>query len=335
MKEALFYERKGNLAKCMLCPWFCMLKPGQTGICKVRRNVDGMLVTDVYNRVSALSADPIEKKPLYHFLPGKNILSLGGVGCNLHCSFCQNYHISQCSATDFQHFREITSEEIADKAAEVKNNIGVAYTYNEPFTFFEFMFETALLVKARGLKNVVVSNGYVNPEPLLKLLPLIDAFNIDLKALEDDFYRKHTKGKLQPVLDTLKIIAQSGKHLEITNLVIGGLNDDESQFEEMVKWIAGELGAHTPLHLSRYYPQYKLTLPSTPLEKLRALYFIAKRHLSYVYPGNVSDEEFSSTRCSKCNELLIARTRYTTRIVQKGFKGVCQKCGNPSHIVMD
>ncbi len=336
MKEALFYEKKGNQRiKCLLCPWFCLLKPGQTGICKVRRNVGGILITDVYNKVAASGIDPVEKKPLYHFHPGKYIFSIGEVGCNLHCSFCQNYHISQRSAADFSGFYETLPKEIVSKAFSVDNNIGIAYTYNEPFIFYEFMLEIAAMAKSYGLKNVAVSNGYVNPEPLLEIIPFIDAFNIDLKAFDNNFYRKETKGKLQPVLDTLKIIAQSGKHLEITNLVIGGLNDDEAQFEEMVKWIAAELGRHILLHLSRYFPQYQLTLPPTSPEKLRRLYAIASRHLDYVYPGNMSDEELSSTRCPKCNALLIARTRYSTRIVQRNFEGTCLNCGNPSHIAME
>ncbi|MGC9353581.1 MAG: AmmeMemoRadiSam system radical SAM enzyme [Mariniphaga sp.] len=334
MQEALFYEKaEDNLVKCLLCPWFCELKPGQTGICKVRENIDGVLVTRVYNQVAALGTDPIEKKPLYHFFPGKNILSIGEVGCNLHCSFCQNHHISQCFAKDFNAFHAVNSEQILKAALNTRNNIGVAYTYNEPLTFYEFMFDTAKLVKEKNLKNVIVSNGYINPEPLKQILPLIDAFNIDLKAFDNDFYKTFTKGKLEPVLETLKIIAAQGNHLEITNLVIPGLNDDEKKFEKMVKWISEELNPHIPLHLSRYFPQYKLVLPPTPIEKLDHLYSVAKQYLHHVYLGNVHDGKHASTFCPNCHALLIERNHHLTRIVQPDFNGTCKNCGTCANVI--
>ncbi len=336
MQEALFYTKKeNNRVKCELCPWFCELKPGQTGSCKVRGNIDGKLVTHVYNQVAALGVDPIEKKPLYHFYPGKNILSIGEVGCNLHCSFCQNHHISQCMAADFRGFHTVTSEQIIKKALATNNNAGIAYTYNEPFTFYEFMYDTAALAQKNGLKNVAVSNGYINQKPLLNILPLIDAFNIDLKAFDNNFYKKQTKGKLEPVLKCLKTIAGNGNHLEITNLVISGLNDNESSFEDMVKWISEELGPFVPLHLSRYFPQYKLSLPPTSKEILNRLYAIATNYLNYVYLGNVNDEERSSTRCPSCHTLLIERNHYLTRIVQPEFDGTCKNCGLKTHITIN
>lgn len=336
MHEALFYTKnENNRVTCELCPWFCELKPGQTGSCKVRENSDGTLVTHVYNQVAALGVDPIEKKPLYHFYPGKNILSIGEVGCNLHCSFCQNHHISQCMASGYRGFHSVTSEQIINKALALHNNAGIAYTYNEPFTFYEFMYDTATLAHKNGLKNVAVSNGYINQKPLLNILPLIDAFNIDLKAFDNSFYRKQTKGKLEPVLNCLKTIAGNGNHLEITNLVISGLNDNESRFEEMIKWISEELGPHVPLHLSRYFPQYKLTLPPTSHETLNRLYTIATCYLDYVYPGNVTDEERSSTRCPNCNALIIERNHYLTHIVQSEFDGTCKNCGLKTHFTMN
>ncbi len=335
MQEARFYEKlESDEVKCVLCPWFCRLKPGQTGSCKVRENVEGRLVTHVYGKVSALGTDPIEKKPLYHFHPGKNIFSVGEVGCNLHCTFCQNHRISQCFATDFHGFHNITSEQITEEALKTWKNAGIAYTYNEPFTFYEFMLDTARLAHEKGLKNVVVSNGYVNAEPLRRALPYLDAFNIDLKAFDNEFYKKQTKGKLAPVLEALELIAKNGKHLEITNLVIPGLNDDESTFESMVKWIAAELGPGVPLHLSRYFPQHKLQSPPTPLETLRKLRDIASAYLHFVYLGNVSDGRSSSTFCPVCGTLLVERTRYHIHIVQPGFNGNCQKCGSPAHMVV-
>ncbi len=329
MQKASFYSKLENqILKCELCPWFCILKPGQTGNCKVRSNENGVLVTHVFNKVAAFGIDPIEKKPLYHFYPGKNILSIGEVGCNLHCSFCQNHRISQCLATEFYGFQEITSEKLVEKALQIPQNIGIAYTYNEPFTFYEFMFETSKQVHLKGLKNVVVSNGYINPEPLKKILPFIDAFNIDLKAFTEDFYRKQTKGKMVPVLDALKIIAKSKAHLEITNLVIPGLNDDVTVFEEMVKWIAGELGPEIPLHLSRYFPQYEFVIPSTPAETLEKLFGLAKKQLRYVYLGNVNDEKHSSTFCPECGNLLISRNRYSISIQNLTKNSCCGKCSS-------
>lgn len=335
MLEALFYTKIENQTlRCDLCPWNCVLKSGQTGVCKVRTNQNGLLYTQVYNKIAAFGIDPIEKKPLYHFHPGKNILSIGEVGCNLQCTFCQNHRISQCYAENFKGFKKISSKEIIAEAQKTYHNIGIAYTYNEPFTFYEFMLDTARLARQKELKNVVVSNGYINPEPLKVLLPFIDAFNIDLKAFTPDFYQKQTKGKLQPVLETLKIIAKSNAHLEITNLVIPELNDDESLFAEMVMWIADELGNEVPLHLSRYFPQYKMDFPATPVSKLERLYDLAKQCLQHVYLGNVSDTKRSSTYCNNCGNILISRTHY--QIIKPGMDetGRCINCKTPANVII-
>lgn len=335
MQEALFYEKKKNdKVKCLLCPWFCELNPGQTGVCKVRGNADGKLLTTVYNKVAALGTDPVEKKPLYHFHPGKNILSIGEVGCNLHCTFCQNHRISQCYAEEFKGFHNITSEQIVDEAENTWNNIGIAYTYNEPFTFYEFMLDTAKLAHSRGLKNVVVSNGFINPEPLTKALPYIDAFNIDLKAFTNEFYRKYTKGRVEPVLESLKIIAKSDAHLEITNLIIPELNDDEKEFEKMADWIVTYIGVDVPLHLSRFFPQYQLQQIPTPVKKMLSFFKIAKKKLNHVYLGNVSYEEKSSTICHGCGNALILRDRYNIKFVQEDFDGQCSNCGTQLNIVL-
>ncbi len=334
MQEALYYTKlEHQEIRCDLCPWNCMLKPGQTGSCKVRINIDGKLITQVYNKIAAFGIDPIEKKPLYHFYPETSILSVGEVGCNLHCSFCQNHRISQCFASGFTGFQEVTSTQLVARALKTPENIGIAYTYNEPFTFYEFMLETAELARKNNLKNVLVSNGYINPEPLKKILPVIDAFNIDLKAFTEEFYQKQTKGKLEPVLQTLKIIAASHAHLEITNLIIPGLNDDEKRFEEMTKWIADSLGNEVPLHLSRYFPQHKLNLPTTPVEKLEALYDIAKKHLKHVYLGNVNDEKHSSTFCPGCGNAVITRNRYFSYKEGMNKDGTCKNCGKKLNII--
>lgn len=335
MQEALFYIKLENKTlRCELCPWYCILKPGETGICKVRTNQNGTLITEVFDKVAAFGIDPIEKKPLYHFFPGKNILSIGEVGCNLHCKFCQNHRISQCKASDYRNFENATSVQIVDEALKTHNNIGIAYTYNEPFTFFEFMLETAKLAHQKNLKNVVVSNGYINPGPLRNILPHIDAFNIDLKAFTNDFYKKFTKGKLQPVLDVLKIIARSNIHLEITNLVIPGLNDDENQFREMISWMVSELGDDIPLHLSRYFPQNEMEIPPTPVSTLETLYDIAKKQLQYVYLGNVTNDNYSSTWCANCHEILIIRKGYKTDTRNLSQNGTCKKCNHKLKIVI-
>jgi pyruvate formate lyase activating enzyme len=217
---------------------------------------------------------------------------------------------------------------------QTDNNFGVAYTYNEPFTFYEFMFETSQLVKENGLMNVVVSNGYINPDPLKKLLPFIDAFNIDLKAFTKEFYIKQTRGKLEPVLKTLEIIASSQAQLEITNLVIPGLNDNETNFEKMVKWIAENLGNEVPLHLSRYFPQYELNLSATSTKKLEELYKLAKQYLHHVYLGNVNDEKRSSTFCPECGNLLISRNHYKTLVCGLTNDKTCKNCGTQLKIVV-
>jgi len=335
MQEARYYTTlENNSVKCTLCPWNCVLRPGQIGNCKVRENDNGKLVTGVYNRVAALGVDPVEKKPLYHFHPGKNILSVGEVGCNLHCTFCQNHRISQCYSNEFKGFNEITPKQIVQEALKTYHNIGIAYTYNEPFTFYEFMLDTAKLAHQNGLKNVVVSNGYVNPEPLQEALPLLDAFNIDLKAFSNTFYQKHTKGKLEPVLQTLKTIAHSPAHLEITNLIIPELNDGEEEFEKMITWIATELSTDVPLHLSRYFPQYEMHISPTPMKKLEQFYQLAKVQLQHVYVGNVSDETRSTTYCPNCGEMLIARNRYKTSTEKITQQGKCKNCGTPVNIIL-
>ncbi len=335
MHEALYYSKLENKkVRCELCPWNCELLPQQTGICKVRTNDNGKLFSLVYNKVAAFGIDPIEKKPLYHFYPGKNILSIGEVGCNLQCSFCQNHRISQCFASDFKGFQKKSSKKIVKEALKTWNNIGIAYTYNEPFTFYEFVLDTAKSAQQNGLKNVVVSNGYINQKPLDELLPYIDAFNIDLKAFSETFYRNHTKGKLEPVLQSIKTIAQNKVHLEITNLIIPDLNDDEEEFTALVKWIAAVTGDKTPLHLSRYFPQHKMQHPPTPIKKLEMLYEIAKKHLQYVYIGNVSEEKRSSTFCSNCGELLIERRHFQTKSKMLDESGKCKKCDADNSILM-
>jgi pyruvate formate lyase activating enzyme len=335
MQEALFYTREPDeKAGCLLCPHSCLIANGHAGICRVRKNVEGKLYSLVYGHLAAIHSDPIEKKPLYHFHPGSRIMSIGTSGCNLRCSFCQNYHLSQEKHFIAPETAGISPEELVAKAAGLPGNIGIAYTYNEPTVFYEFMADVSLLAGTKGLKNVVVSNGFINPAPLAKLLPLTDAFNIDLKAFDDDFYRKVTGGSLEPVLNTLKAIIMAGKHLEVTFLLIPGLNDSVSGFESMTSWIATELGEQVPLHISRYFPAWKQETPPTPLSLLEEFSAIARKKLSWVYPGNIAGSKASSTWCPSCGSLLIRREQYSTGIIGLSQDGKCNRCGYGVPIVL-
>ena len=283
MEEALYYEKlDGKKVHCHLCPYNCMISSGLRGACGVRINRDGTLYTEVYNRTTSIALDPIEKKPFYHYHPGEKILSLGTKGCNLHCQFCQNWHISQEIDNPTE---EITSIQVIEQAKEA-GSFGIAYTYNEPFIWYEFVLETAKLAKKAGLENVLVTNGYVNMPPLEGMLPYIDAMNIDLKAFDNDFYVKICKGSLKPVLEVIKR-SQKDCHIELTNLLIPTLNDSEDMIRRMVDWISANLGGDVPLHFSRYFPCYKMTLPPTPVETLKKAEKIAKEKLKYVYLGNI------------------------------------------------
>jgi len=326
--EAQFYTPlENNAVGCNLCPRNCIIEAGKFGNCKARRNRNGTLISEVYGKIAALNSDPVEKKPLYHFFPGNEILSIGTTGCNLHCVFCQNFALSQCDIRQPVSVKGFTPEELAALSLKKKNNLGVAFTYNEPTVNYEFMIRTAELVKQNNQKTVVVSNGYINPDPLKILLKNIDAFNIDLKAFDDNFYKKYSKASLDPVKNAIKIIAKSGKHLEITNLVIPTLNDDEFEFAEMCDWIAKETGRDTVLHLSRFFPRYELDQYPTPPETLFTLFDIAKEKLNYVYIGNMATELHSSTYCPTCKTLLIERTYYNTRKHAISPEGKCSQCG--------
>ncbi|MEI6845571.1 MAG: AmmeMemoRadiSam system radical SAM enzyme, partial [Candidatus Firestonebacteria bacterium] len=281
MKEALHWEKKGKAVHCLLCPHSCLLQEQMSGVCKVRKNIDGKLVSLIYGEVTSIALDPVEKKPLYHFYPGSRILSLGTNGCSFSCEFCQNWEISQIADTGR---RRVTSAALVEKAIK-EESIGIAYTYNEPFIWFEFVLETAKKVRKAGLKNVLVTNGYVNPKPLEEILPYIDAMNIDLKSFKESFYKNTCHGSLEPVKNT---IVQSYKHchIEITNLLIPGENDSTEELAELAGWIAG-ISTDIPLHVSAYFPQFKMKNPATTaagVEKARIIY---SKILKYVYTGNI------------------------------------------------
>jgi len=329
MKEAKFYNKvEKDSVKCLLCPQNCLIREGKYGSCGVRKNVDGRLYSEIYGKISAYNFDPIEKKPLYHFHPGSKILSAGSIGCNLHCQFCQNHEISQNPKRIRRSLQNASPEELVDAAKNASGNTGISYTYNEPTVWYEYMYDIAVKASKAGLKNVMVTNGFINKSPLEELIPYMDAFSIDLKAFTDDFYKRLSFARLEPVLGNIKYIKEKGKHLEIVNLIIPTLNDDRVIFGEMVNWISGELGNDTVLHINRYYPTYKMDIPATSASLLKELYEIARQKLNYVYIGNIGGiEQGRDTRCSKCNEVVIKRDGYF--INRTGIdNGKCIHCGN-------
>ena len=316
-----------NYIECRLCPHLCKIAPGKRGICGVRQNTGDSIQLLTYGVISGCSPDPVEKKPLYHFFPGYNILSVGSYGCNMRCDFCQNWNISQKSAGSLK--PDTDPGLLADEAASAQNNIGIAFTYNEPVIWFEFVRDTALRVREKGLFTVMVSNGYVNRDPLNEMLKFIDAFNIDLKAFNEAFYSRLTGAGLEPVKESLKAISKAGRHLEITTLVIPRKNDSVDEMESQAEWIAGELGDETPLHLSRYFPMFKRDDPSTPQETLTRLYEAASKRLKYVYLGNTRGESGQYTLCSKCGTIVTKRSGYSIMLTNLSETGSCKKCGFP------
>jgi pyruvate formate lyase activating enzyme len=321
--EKLF-RKSDNRLQCILCPHLCMMTEGQTGICGVRRNDGAGIELITYGVISGYSLDPVEKKPLYHFFPGKNILSIGSYGCNMRCDYCQNYHISQNIPKSI--IADSTPGEIANNSLRATDNIGIAFTYNEPVIWFEFIKDTATAVKDKGLYTVLVTNGYVNNDPLKELLEVTDAFNVDLKAFNNDFYKRLTGASLEPVKNSLKQIAGAGKHLEITTLLITGQNDNIREMEEQVRWIASELGKEVPFHLSRYFPMYKRDDPTTPHSTLLKHYEIARKHLSFVYVGNTLSDTGQNTICPACGAVITTRSGYHTKHVNADA-GKCTECG--------
>ncbi|NLW07727.1 MAG: AmmeMemoRadiSam system radical SAM enzyme [Clostridia bacterium] len=328
MTEARHYVKLiGEKVECRLCPHKCIVAPGNRGICRVRQNRAGKLYSQNYGRCSSLALDPIEKKPLYHFYPGSLILSAGTVGCNFGCQFCQNWQIAHQEA----HTVAISPQQLVQKA-QASDSLGIAYTYSEPLVWFEFVADTAQLAREAGLKNVMVSNGFIEPEPLAELLPWIDAWNIDIKGFNQEFYRKVVRGSYQPVLRTAAVARQAGAHVEITTLLVTGLNDDLEEIAELAQWVAGELGVDTPLHLSRYYPQYRLKAPPTPLATMYQARQLAQQHLHYVYLGNVADPEVNNTSCPACGATVIRRLSYQVNL--SGLDGEsCRACGSKLAII--
>jgi len=321
MKEAKYYKKINGTVKCELCPRFCVIKESEIGNCNVRKNVEGKLYSLVYGKPCSISVDRIEKKPFYHLLPGSLSYSIGTVGCNLHCKNCQNFEISQSKFEDVKNV-DLSPEKVVETAKKNKCK-SIAYTYSEPGIFIEYVLDTARIGRRKNLKNLIVSNGYINEEPLKEMCKVIDGFNIDLKSFNDKFYREVCDGSLKPVLRSLEILKEEGKWVEITNLVIEGKNDSEKEIEEMCKWIKENLG-EVPLHFSRFYPCYKIEGKETSLESLERCYEIGKKYLKYVYIGNVVSNK-NNTYCWKCKELLIGRSVFDV-VGNNVVDGKC-KCG--------
>jgi pyruvate formate lyase activating enzyme len=329
LHEALYYEKKEDgLVRCVLCPHFCKLKEGKTGICRGRKNIGGRLIAINYARPCTIAVDPIEKKPMYHFHPGSAILSTGPNGCNLRCKFCQNWEISQEDVST----QVVPPENMVQEAVQ-KNLIGISYTYTEPLIWFEYVLDCSLLAHEKGLANVLVSNGTINPEPFRELVPLIDGMNIDLKSMNPDFYKKICGGYLETVLEIIKIASGTGTMiLEVTNLLITGENDSDEDIEKIVDFIAG-VNDEIPLHFSRYSPRYKMDNPPTSAERLFKAREIGSKKLKYVYLGNISDEDSSTTYCPGCSEVIVKRGWFSAKIIN--FKnGRCIKCGHRINIVI-
>ncbi len=330
MHSALFWHpTKSGGIQCELCPHHCVLQDQQTGQCGIRTAAKGTLQARGYGLISSMHTDPIEKKPLYHFQPGREILSIGGWGCNFKCAFCQNWTISQQVDGNAQ----AANPETIIRSARVEHSMGIAYTYNEPLINIEFVHACAAAAHAAGLVNVLVTNGYIDEKPAAFLLPLIDALNIDIKSMDDAFYRRQCRGSLEPVLRFARQAVKQGCHVEITNLLIPGLNDAEEQVGRLSQWIRAHLGPATPLHLSAYRPEYRMTLPPTSLAVLERAHARCQSDLHYVYMGNVRTRGGQDTQCPQCGATLITRNGYATSVVGLNER-VCAQCGRLAEIII-
>jgi pyruvate formate lyase activating enzyme len=318
---------QGRYVRCGLCPHRCVLAEGERGTCRVRENRGGILYTFVYGNPCAANLDPIEKKPFFHFLPGTTAFSLATAGCNLRCQYCQNYTISQVPPEQTRNY-DAPPESIVSTTVQ-RGAPTIAYTYSEPTVFFEYTLDTARLARRSGLRNAVISAGYVNPEPLRELCQAVDAIKIDLKGFNEDFYRQVCSGTLQPVLEAIRTIHEMGVHLEIVNLVVPTLNDDPAELRALAEWMLQTVGPDVPLHFSRFHPDYQLlNLPPTPVETLEAARQAALDiGLHYVYLGNVPGHEGEHTYCPYCGQMIIRRAGMALAAMNivDGLCGFCQK----------
>ncbi|MHA1895457.1 MAG: AmmeMemoRadiSam system radical SAM enzyme [Candidatus Helarchaeota archaeon] len=334
-KETILYEKLNNdRVKCGICPWRCILEKDKMGNCGTRQNLNGVLYSLIYGEISSMAIDPMEKKPLYHFYPGNPILSISSVGCNFHCKHCQNWTISQVKASETR-LRELKPEDIINYAIR-RNCKHIAYTYNEPLIWLEYILDVAKLAHKNDIKNVLVTNGYITLEALDLIKEYIDAANVDIKAFTDKFYQEIVGvPSMTPVLDAVKCMYDAGILIELTNLIIPTKNDDMADIKKLCEWIIKELSDDVPLHFSRFHPMYKLNeVPSTPISTLTEAYKVAKEvGLKNVYLGNVRDPKTSHTYCPNCNAVIIERFGYSTTCKNLSDTNTCKKCGTRINIV--
>jgi len=334
-KETLIYEKLDDeRVKCGICPRRCVINSDNIGNCGSRQNIDGILYSLTYGLISSLAIDPMEKKPLYHFYPGHSILSISSVGCNFHCKHCQNSSISQVKVTDHR-LREMSAEEIV-KYAKNNNCEHIAYTYNEPLIWLEFILDVAKLASENGIKNVLVTNGYVTLEALDLIKNYIGAANVDVKAFTDEFYKEIVGvPSIKPVLNSVKAMFDANILVEITNLIIPTKNDDKSEIRELCEWIKTELNDEVPLHFSAFRPMYKLNnIPSTPKKTLDMAYEVAKDvGLKYVYVGNVYDPKKNTTFCPNCETIIVERQGYTISCKNLTKANTCNNCKAKINII--
>lgn len=324
--QAKYFEiLSDKKVKCTLCPHECILRIGQTGICHVRKNIDGNLISLAYSNPCAVNIDPIEKKPLYHFLPGTKTFSIATAGCNLSCKNCQNFSISQVGPTETSNYY-LQPHEVVKNALE-NNCQTISYTYTEPLVFFEYTLDTAKIAHKNNLKNILVSAGYINPEPLKEIIPFIDAANIDLKSFDENIYKKISSAKLKPVLETLLNLKKNNVWLEITNLIIPGHTDNFEMIERMTKWLFENGFEKTPIHFSKFYPVYKLSnersTPDSSIEK--AIEIAEKNGLKFIYSGNIRGHKNENTFCTACHSILIERDGFKSKIINLK-EGKCKIC---------
>jgi pyruvate formate lyase activating enzyme len=329
LKEALFYRKlDGEEVQCLLCPRECVISDGKRGFCRNRENRGGTLYTPVYGRPAVVDIGPIEKAPLYHFIPGHFRLCITCASCNLRCKHCQNWHLSQKSFEELDHYSYSPLEIIQQAKKQGLNSI--SFTYTEPTVYYEYLYDVSVVAREVGMKTSIVSNGYINREPLLKLLKVLDAVKIDLKGFSEEFYKENCSATLKPVLESLKTVKKEKVWLEVVNLVIPTLNDDLKMMDEMCRWIKENLGQNTPLHFTRFHPDYKLAhLSPTPVSTLDKAYEIAKKNgLVYVYIGNVPAHVYNSTYCPSCGRNVISRMHMDV-VEMNVVDGKCRFCKFP------
>jgi len=333
MKAREYSTDENGVIHCHLCNHECKIKEGNFGICRVRRVINGELLAESYARVSSEAVDPIEKKPLYHFLPGTTSYSLGSIGCNFSCAHCQNWQIS-VAGLDFFRLKTINPED-GVKRALMKGCSSVSWTYNEPTIWYEYTQDMGKIAHDTGIKTVYVTNGYMTESALTDLAPYLDAWRVDIKAFTEEFYHKVCRAHLQPVLDSTVRAKELGLHVEVVNLLIPGLNDSIEEIDSLIEWVINFLGPQTPLHFTRFHPDYKLhDIPATPLKTLERAYNLSKeKGLQFPYLGNVSGHMYENTWCPSCNNLLIERTGNSIGSIHlKGSK--CAYCGEETGIIV-